>query len=146
MQNRRAESVKQVALITNPFAIVSQRRTDSFFRVIQDEVLREKFRKFLRTVFHAEPVHVIFNYVNRAVRNPRNKTDEDVYREIKTALQTRQFAFVRRLFAFFKQVQQLRLQIEDLLRQQMHIFRHLGYCGKVRRTEGDSRTERDVDD
>ena len=143
LQNHRVDSVKPVTLITNSFEIVPQRRTDSFFRVIQDEVLREKFRKFLRTVFNAEPTHVIFNYVNRAVRNPRNKTDEDVYREIKHTLQTRQFAFIRRLFAFYKQIRQLRLQIEDLLRQQMHIFRHLGYCGKVRRKDGSARVESD---
>jgi hypothetical protein len=96
-----------------------------------DEVLREKFRKFLRTVFNAEPVHVIFNYVNRAVRNPANQNDHDVYRELQNALKTRQFAFIRQTFALIKQIRQLRLQIKDMIRQQITIFKHLGYCGKV---------------
>jgi hypothetical protein len=124
-------SFDTVELKTEPFIIVEQRRDDSFFRVMNDEILREKFRKFLRTVFNAEPVHVMFNYVNRAVRNPNNRTDHDVYRELKQTLNTRQFASVRKLFALGKQMRQLDTQIHDMVRQQMTIFQHLGYCGKV---------------
>ena len=122
----------EIELLTDQFQFVVQRRTNSFSKVITDEHAREKFRKFLRTVFNAEPVHVIFNYVNRAVRNPANKNDNDVYRELQNALKTRSFAFIRQLFAFFKQLRQLRLQIKDMLRQQITIFKHLGYCGKVK--------------
>lgn len=125
------EPVENVELLTDPFAVVQQRRMDSFYQVIIDEVLREKFRKFLRTVFNAEPMHVIFNYVNRAVRNPQNKNDNDVYRDIQNVLKTRQFAFLRHQFALIKQIRQLRMQIDDMIRQQITIFRHLGYCGKV---------------
>jgi hypothetical protein len=46
-------------------------------------------------------------------------------------LKTRQFAFIRRIFASYKSIRQLRLQIKDMLRQQITIFKHLGYCGKV---------------
>jgi hypothetical protein len=120
-----------IEIITDKFEIVEQRRTNSFYNVITDENLREKFRKFLRTVFNAEPIHVIFNYVNRAVRNPANKNDHDVYRELQNALKTRQFAFIRQIFALFKQIRQLRIQIKDMLRQQITILKHLGYCGKV---------------
>jgi hypothetical protein len=121
----------ELELITGRFQIVEQRRTNSFSKVIFDEILREKFRKFLRTVFNAEPIHVIFNYVNRAVRNPMNKNDNDIYRELQTILKTRQFAFIRQTFALLKQIRQLRIQIKDMLRQQITIFKHLGYCGKV---------------
>lgn len=113
------------------FEIVEQRRMNSFSKVIFDEILREKFRKFLRTVFDAEPVHVIFNYVNRAVRNPLNQNDHDVYREIQHILNTRQFALLRKFFALFKQIRQLRLQIKDMLRQLITVFKHLGYLTKV---------------
>jgi hypothetical protein len=121
----------EIEIMTDQFQIVEQRRMNSFYTVIMDEVLREKFRKFLRTVFNAEPVHVIFNYVNRAVRNPANQNDHDVYRELQNALKTRQFAFIRQTFALIKQIRQLRLQIKDMIRQQITIFKHLGYCGKV---------------
>jgi len=120
-----------IEIITEKFQIVEQRRTNSFSNVITNEILREKFRKFLRTVFNAEPVHVIFNYVNRAVRNPANKNDNDIYQELQNALKTRQLASIRQIFALFKQIRQLRLQIKDMLRQQITIFKHLGYCGKV---------------
>ena len=120
-----------VEIHTDQFIIVEQRRMNSFSRVITDEVLREKFRKFLRTVFDAEPVHVIYNYVNRAVRNPSNENDHQIYRELQQTLKTRQFAFLRQLFALFKQIRQLRLQIKDFLRQQINIFKHLGYLTKV---------------
>jgi hypothetical protein len=103
----------------------------SFRDVILNDLLREKFRKFLRTVFNAEPVHVIFNYVNRAVRNPANENDHDMYRELQNALKTREFAYIRSLFALAKQILQLRAQIKDMLRQQISIFNKLGYCGKV---------------
>ena len=116
---------------TEQFQIVEQRRMNSFETVIYDEILREKFRKFLRTVFNAEPIHVIYNYVNRAVRNPNNKNDHQIYQELQNALKNRQFAFLRNLFALFKQIRQLRLQIKDLIRQQIHIIKHLGYAGKV---------------
>lgn len=121
----------EIELITNEFEIVQQRRMNSFRNVILDDEQREKFRKFLRTVFNAEPVHVIFNYVNRAVRNPDNKNDHDTYRELQNSLKTRQFAFIRHLFALFKQIIQLREQVKDMLRQQITIFNRLGYCGKV---------------
>ena len=127
----KVDQVSEVEILTEKFEIVEQRRMNSFSTVITDEILREKFRKFLRTVFDAEPVHVIFNYVNRAVRNPANKNDHDIYRELQNTLKTRQFAFIRQLFALFKQIRQLRLQIKDMLRQQITIFKHLGYCGKV---------------
>ena len=121
----------QVEIREEKFEIVEERRMNSFSKVIQDEILREKFRKFLRTVFDAEPVHVIFNYVNRAVRNPQNQNDHDIYRELQNILNTRQFAFLRQIFALFKQIRQLRLQIKDMLRQIITIFKHLGYVGKV---------------
>ncbi|CAF0816288.1 unnamed protein product [Adineta ricciae] len=127
-----SSSIKQVELITDEFVIVQQRRHDSFYQVITNEGLREKFRKFLQTVFNAEPTHVLFNYVNRAVRNPLNKNDHDVYRELQKVLQTRQFAFLRQVFATLKQIRQLRLQIKDMLRQQITIFKHLGCCGKIK--------------
>ena len=130
-QENSSSSYNAVKLISEPFEVVEQRRSDSFSQVISDEILREKFRKFLRTVFRAEPVHVIFNYVNRAVRNPANQTDNEIYQELQHALKTRQFAFIRGWFALFRQVRQLRIQINDMLRQQITIFRHLGYCGKV---------------
>ena len=126
------DRVEKVDILTEEFQIVKQRRMNSFHTVITNEVLREKFRKFLRTVFDAEPVHVIFNYVNRAVRNPGNQNDHDVYRELQHALKTRQFAFIRKLFALFKQIRQLRVQIKDMLRQQITIFKHLGYAGKIK--------------
>ncbi|CAF3297579.1 unnamed protein product [Rotaria sp. Silwood2] len=124
--------INEIKLTTDRFQIVEQRRTNSFYLVISNDILREKFRKFLRTVFNAEPVHVIFNYVNRAVRNPNNKNDNDIYQELQNALKTRQFAFTRKIFAIVKQLRQLRLQINDMLRQQITIFKHLGYCGKIR--------------
>ena len=130
-QEESSRSCKEVKLITEPFEVVKERRNDSFFQVISNEILREKFRKFLRTVFHAEPVHVVFNYVNRAVRNPSNTNDNDIYRELQHALKTRQFAGIRGLFALLRQIQQLRIQIRDMVRQQITIFKHLGYCGKV---------------
>ncbi|CAF4368984.1 unnamed protein product [Rotaria sp. Silwood2] len=123
--------INEIKLTTDRFQIVEQRRTNSFYLVISNDILREKFRKFLRTVFNAEPVHVIFNYVNRAVRNPNNKNDNDIYQELQNALKTRQFAFTRKIFAIVKQLRQLRLQINDMLRQQITIFKHLGYCGKI---------------
>ncbi|CAF1602640.1 unnamed protein product [Rotaria magnacalcarata] len=124
--------INEVELITNKFSVVEQRRTNSFHKVISNEHLRGKFRKFLRTVFNAEPVHVIFNYVNRAVRNPNNKNDDDIYLEVQNGLKTRQFALIRKIFATLKQFRQLRFQINDMLRQQIIIFKHLGYCGKIR--------------
>lgn len=124
--------MNKVDLITDPFTIVEQRRMYSFRDVIMNDVLREKFRKFLRTVFNAEPSYVIFNYVNRAVRNAANQNDHDVYRDLQKTLKTRQFAFIRGLWALCKQIVQLRVQIKDLVRQQITIFQHLGYCGKVK--------------
>ncbi|CAF2681724.1 unnamed protein product [Rotaria sp. Silwood2] len=124
--------MEKVDLITDQFSIVEQRRMHSFRHVIMDDVMREKFRKFLHTVFNAEPVYVIFNYVNRAVRNSANQNDHDVYRHLQHALSTRQFAFIRGLWALVKQVVQLRIQIKDLIRQQITIFKHLGYCGKIK--------------
>ncbi|CAF1482903.1 unnamed protein product [Rotaria sp. Silwood1] len=126
------KQINEIKLITDRFQFVEQHRTNSFYLVISNEILREKFRKFLRTVFNAEPVHVIFNYVNRAVRNPNNKNDNDIYQELQNVLKTRQFALIRKIFAIFKQFRQLRLQINDMLRQQITIFKHLGYCGKIR--------------
>jgi hypothetical protein len=96
-------------------------------------MLREKFRKFLRNVFNVEPVHVIFNYVNRAVRNPANRNDADVYRDLQNILKTRQFASIRNIYALFKQILQLQGQIKDMVRQQITIFKDLGYVGKVKR-------------
>jgi len=124
-------TINEIELITEEFKIVKQRRMHSFRDVILNDVQREKFRKFLRTVFNAEPVHVIYNYVNRAVRNPSNENDHDIYRELQNALKTREFAFIRNLFALIKQILQLRAQIKDMLRQQISIFNKLGYCGKV---------------
>ncbi|CAF1473775.1 unnamed protein product [Adineta steineri] len=121
-----------IEIDTDKFQIVEQRRTNSFYNVIIDEILREKFRKFLRTVFNAEPVHRIFNYVNRAVRNPANKNDNDIYRELQNVLKTRQFASIQQTYALFRQIRQLRLQIKDMLRQQITIFKHLGYCGRIK--------------
>ncbi|CAF4152701.1 unnamed protein product, partial [Rotaria magnacalcarata] len=95
--------INEVELITNKFSVVEQRRTNSFHKVISNEYLRGKFRKFLRTVFNVEPVHVIFNYVNRAVRNPNNKNDDDIYLEVQNGLKTRQFALIRKIFATLKQ-------------------------------------------
>ncbi|UJR14480.1 hypothetical protein I4U23_001477 [Adineta vaga] len=129
---RDDQQSKEIELLTDEFVIVEQRRMNSFHRVITDEIFREKFRKFLRTVFNAEPAHVIFNYVNRAVRNPMNKNDHDIYRELEHTLKTRQFAFMRKIFAIIKQIRQLRSQIKDMLRQQITIFKHLGYCGKIK--------------
>jgi len=123
--------INEIELINDEFQIVKQRRMHSFRDVILNDVQREKFRKFLRTVFNAEPVHVIYNYVNRAVRNPSNENDHDIYRELQNALKTREFAYIRNLFALFKQILQLRAQIKDMLRQQISIFNKLGYCGKV---------------
>lgn len=122
----------RVELKTSLFEVVEQRRVNSFHKVIHNQILREKFRKFLSTVFNVEPVHVIFNYVNRAVRNPNNISDTDVYLELQNVLKTRQFAFIRNIFSLIKQIRQIRLQINDLLRQQITIFKHLGYCGKVK--------------
>ncbi|CAF1334539.1 unnamed protein product [Rotaria sordida] len=124
--------INEMKLITDRFQIVEQRRTNSFNSVISNEISREKFRKFLRTVFNAEPIHVIFNYVNRAVRDPKNKNDNDIYLELQNVLKTRRFTLIRKIFAIFKQFRQLRLQINDMLRQQITIFKHLGYCGKIR--------------
>jgi SAM-dependent methyltransferase len=118
-------------LITDQFKIVKERRTQSFHAVIYDDILREKFRKFLRNVFNVEPVHVIFNYVNRAVRNSANKNDADVYRDLQNILKTRQFASIRNIYALFKQILQLQGQIKDMLRQQITIFKDLGYIGKI---------------
>ncbi|CAF3538108.1 unnamed protein product [Rotaria sp. Silwood1] len=123
--------MKKIGLITNQFSIVEQRRMHSFRHVILNDVMREKFRKFLRTVFNAEPDYVIFNYVNRAVRNSANQNDHDVYRDLQHALKTRQFAFIRGLWALVKQIVQLRIQTKDQIRQQITIFKHLGYCGKI---------------
>ncbi len=124
-------TINEIELTTEEFKIVKQRRIHSFRDVILNDVQREKFRKFLRTVFNAEPVHVIYNYVNRAVRNPTNENDHDIYRELQNALKTREFSFIRNLFALIKQILQLRAQIKDMLRQQISIFNKLGYCGKV---------------
>lgn len=123
--------MERVTLVTDQFSLVEQRRMHSFRHVIMDEVLREKFRKFLHTVFNAEPSYVIFNYVNRAVRNSANQNDHDVYQDLLHTLKTRQFAFIRGLWALSKQILQLKTQIQDLVRQQITIFKHLGYCGKV---------------
>jgi hypothetical protein len=54
-----------------------------------------------------------------------------MYRELQNALKTREFAYIRSLFALAKQILQLRAQIKDMLRQQISIFNKLGYCGKV---------------
>ncbi|CAF0889794.1 unnamed protein product [Rotaria sordida] len=124
--------IEKVNLITNQFSIVEQRRMYSFRDVILNDILRQKFRKFLHTVFNAEPTYVIFNYVNRAVRNSANQNDHDIYRDLQHALKTRQFAYIRGLWALAKQIIQLRIQIKDLIRQQITIFKHLGYCGKIK--------------
>ncbi|CAF4252310.1 unnamed protein product [Rotaria sordida] len=124
--------MEKVDLITNQFSIVEQRRMHSFRDVILDDILREKFRKFLHTVFNAEPTYVIFNYINRAVRNSANQNDHDIYRDLQHALKTRQFAFIRGLWTLIKQIIQLRIQIKDLIRQQITIFKHLGYCRMIK--------------
>ncbi|CAF3346440.1 unnamed protein product [Rotaria socialis] len=124
--------IEKMDLNTDEPSMVEQRRMRSFHNVITDDVLREKFRKFLHTVFNAEPVYVIFNYVNRAVRNSANQNDHDVYRDLQKSLRTRQFAFIRGIWALAKQIVQLRLQVKDLVRQQITIFKHLGYCGKIK--------------
>ncbi|CAF0756127.1 unnamed protein product [Didymodactylos carnosus] len=120
-----------IKLEDEEFIVVEQRRHHSFEHVIIDDVLRHKFRKFLRTVFNVEPPHLLFNYVNRAVRNPSNKNDYDIYKELEIVLNTRQFMFLRRLYVYVKQIIQLRIQMKDILRQQLTIIKYLGYYGQV---------------
>ncbi|CAF4364244.1 unnamed protein product, partial [Adineta steineri] len=72
------------------------------------------------------------NSINRAVRNGANKNDNDIYRELQNVLKTRQFASIQQTYALFRQIRQLRLQIKDMLRQQITIFKHLGYCGRIK--------------
>ncbi|CAF1170364.1 unnamed protein product, partial [Didymodactylos carnosus] len=125
------DSNELIKLEDEEFVIVEQRRNNSFEHVIVNDELRHKFRKFLRTEFNIESPPVLFNYVNRAVRNPSNKNDYDIYKELEIVLNTRQFMFLRRLYLYMKQIIQLKIQMNDILRQQLAIIKQLNISEQI---------------
>jgi hypothetical protein len=66
---------------------VSERRTDSYRKLFHNAVLRRQFfEEFLIHVFRIEDPSVLFRLISKAVWDPDNATDLDVYSHLQAAL------------------------------------------------------------
>lgn len=66
---------------------VSEKRTDSYRRLFLNPLLRRQFlEEFLIHVFNVQDPSVLFKIISKAVWDPDNKTDHDVYCYLQEAL------------------------------------------------------------
>lgn len=66
---------------------VSERRTDSYRKLFMNATLRRQFlEEFLVHVFNIEDPSVLFKIISKAVWDPENKSDLDVYCNLQSAL------------------------------------------------------------
>lgn len=66
---------------------VSEKRTDSYRRLFLNPLLRRQFlEEFLIHVFNVQDPSVLFKIISKAVWDPENKSDHDVYCYLQEAL------------------------------------------------------------
>ena len=110
---------------------VSERRSDSYRRLLRDSKLRRQFRQqFLVRIFNVEDPGKLFNALARVARDPRNADDVQCFEDLQKLLtdQSDAMSTARRAW---KQVRQLRLQKNELRRETASLLSQLGRLGTL---------------
>eukprot|EP00026_Physarum_polycephalum_P000921 Phypoly_transcript_00922.p1 GENE.Phypoly_transcript_00922~~Phypoly_transcript_00922.p1 ORF type:complete len:1281 (-),score=247.58 Phypoly_transcript_00922:48-3377(-) len=108
---------------------VSERRTNSYRRLFLNPALRRQFlEEFLVHVFNIEDPSVLFKIISKAVWDPSNKSDLDVYCYLQTALTKEGSGMVR---VTWNQLKQLRQQKDELAQETLSIISRLGRIGQL---------------
>lgn len=112
---------------------VSERRTNSFRRLLSTDLGRAALHEFLEAIFRVESPRALFNLVvTAAARTAPATSDLQVYAELQSLLQGRPFARLLALASQARGLLQLRKQQRQLLEQGLRIVTELGMEGSIR--------------
>jgi len=107
---------------------VSEHRSDSYKRLINDQKLRTQFRDgFLTKIFNIEDNSKLYNIICKAVWSPQNKGDDQlIFEHICDLLSSSGGGAITFAQKTYKQVMQLKQQKAELVRETASILGHLG--------------------
>ena len=111
--------------------IVSQTRYDSYRRLMQNPVQRNEFLNlFLTNIFNIESIDKVKSLLAKAIADPRNRTDLDVYQCLAQDLASGDGP-ANQVSKLWASVQQVRRQREELANETATILYRLGYLGRA---------------
>lgn len=107
---------------------VSERRSDSYRKLLRCPELRSQFQDlFLTKIFAVRDNRLLMGMISRAANDPNNADDLQIYEHLVALLDERPAGITEA----WKQVVQLRLQKKELLRETVNIIGKLGRIGDL---------------
>ena len=111
--------------------IVSEHRDDSYRRLMSDPTIRDSFfEQFFTNIFNIESKAKIQSLVAKALSDPRNKSDIDVYECLKKNLEA-QDGPLNQISKVWKGIQQNRRQKKELTGETVKILHRLHRLGRI---------------
>ena len=111
---------------------VSERRNDSYRRLMGDPALRVQFFSgFLHKIFKVAHPDSVAKAVAKATWDPDNRTDADIYDDVREQLQQSSTGPTTQLGNLWRGLRQLRAQRTELTRETGAILARLGRLGSV---------------
>jgi len=111
--------------------IVSEHREDSYRRLMADPTIRDSyFEQFFTNIFNVEAKAKIKSLVAKAVSDPRNKTDIEVYECLKKNLES-QDGPLNQISKVWKGIQQNRRQKKELTGETVKMLHRLHRLGRL---------------
>ena len=112
-------------------SLFSQSRQDSYRRLMSCPVRRHEFLTlFFKNIFNIESSDKVRSLIGKAVLDPRNKTDADIYQSLADDL-LKTDGPLNQISKVFASIMQIRRQRAELSNQTITMLYRLGYLGKI---------------
>ena len=112
--------------------IVSQHRDDSYRKLMSNPTQRNEFiEHFFTNIFNIESKDKLKNLMAKAVADPRNSNDDDIYQYIKEHLDEGSSDPLNEFSKVVKSLLQTRWQRKELVKETVTILHRLKRLGKI---------------
>ena len=112
--------------------IVSQHRDDSYRKLMSNPTQRNEFiEHFFTNIFNIESKDKLKNLMAKAVADPRNSNDDDIYQYIKQHLDEGSSDPLNEFSKVVKSLLQTRWQRKELVKETVTILHRLKRLGKI---------------
>ena len=112
--------------------IVSQHRNDSYRKLMSNPTQRNEFiEHFFTNIFNIESKDKLKNLMAKAVADPRNSNDDDIYQYIKQHLDEGSSDPLNEFSKVVKSLLQTRWQRKELVKETVTILHRLKRLGKI---------------
>ena len=110
---------------------VSQNRQDSYRRLMKDPIRRQEFLVlFFKNIFKIESADKLRSLIGKAILDPRNETDSDIFQCLADELVKRDGP-LNQISKLMNSIKQIRRQRAELSNETITMLYRLGYLGNL---------------